>query len=393
VTLHGLSDAFLTAVAGSYEYDREILLKSPAGLTLKDITADVTGGSVQVDETREIRRTLSLTMAATSDLIPSAPGDLLHPATGNELWVSRGVKYADGSTEMAPLGVFRTSKPATADGAALTFSMAGNDRAAVVASQGWQAPYQVQTGSNPGAAIQTALDFKLHHIYGELDYSGIAVTSFSFPAATWGATSGQSNDPMSDFQSFAAAAGCELFFDVNGNPIFRPIVNAALVKTPNDAVHFVEGPECVMTDAQRTLDETNAYNGVKLTCNGPGAAGPFIITVWDVDPHSPTYYLGPWGQKPYQMTTTLIPAGADDLATAQGKATYMASQQLQLILGAIDNLSVSCSPNPALQEGDVLRVVRGRQKIGANYTISGMTIPLDAQGKQSITFRPQVSAA
>jgi hypothetical protein len=394
--LHGLTDKFLAAVATDHVIDRQVLVKNAAGTkVLADITEDVTAGSVSVDETREFRRTMSLSINATSALIPEHPGDLLHPATANEVWISRGVKYTDGTTELAPLGVFRLSKPVVGDTnrpAGLTFTISGNDRASVVARQGWQQPYQVASGSNPGGVIQAALQKLIGSIYPDLDYSGIQPSTFLYPSVIWGATAGQQSDPMSDMQTFAAAPGQELFFDVVGNPILRPVPNPLLVPV-TDSVHFVEGDNCTMTQVQKALDETVAYNGVILYCNGPGSAGPFVQKVWDTDPSSATYFLGPWGQVPYFMTTTLIPASTDSIVAAQQKALYMAQQQLQLILGALDTTTLQSVPNPALREGDCLKVVHARTRTNNNYVISNMTIPLDTAAAHQIGFRPQVSAA
>ena len=276
MTLHGLSNAFLAAVATDHKAIQKIEVHEASGTLLSDITQSVLGGSVGVDETREIRRTCQLTLAATQTLIPADLADLLHPASGNELWLYRGVEYPGGATEFAQLGVFRMTKPVITDTqGTLAFTVNGQDRASVVARLAWQVPYQVPSGYNAGGAIQQALTKLIGNIYPGLTFNFVD-DLFSYPATTWGATPGSPSDPMSDFITFGANAGCELFFDVTGTPTYRFIVNP-LTAVVVDDLSFVDGTNCTMDMASRTLDETTAYNGVTLYCNGTGIAQPFTV--------------------------------------------------------------------------------------------------------------------
>jgi hypothetical protein len=245
----------------------------------------------------------------------------------------------------------------------------------------------IPAGNNVGSAIAAAMETRLPG----LDYSGFEEVIFSFPATTLGATPSQAGDPMQDFITFAANAGAELFFDPLGNPILRLIVNP-LTSQIIDDVSFVEGANCVMTSTGRTLDETTAKNGVILYCNGLGAVPPFVVSVWDTDSASPTYYLGKWGQRPYKMTTTAIPSGADTLQQAQAKALTAAYGQLQLIGGAFDDVTLTTAPNPALREGDCVAVTRSRLKVSGGFVLSNFTVPLDAATSMPIGFRPRVQA-
>jgi hypothetical protein len=389
VTLHGLSDRFLAAVRGTYKWAVKVQCWSPAGILLADLSDAVLSGSVSVDETAEIRRTLTMTLQGTEDLMPANLSDLLHPATGNELQVYRGVEYPDGTKEFAQLGVFRMTKPVIADDDTTpTITINGQDRASVIARIAWQKPYPILAGQFISEAIQAAMETR----YPGLQFN-FANIEFAFPNTTFGASmiagSGSSSDPMSDLITFAATAGCELFFDVRGVATLRKIINP-LTSEIADGVSFVEGESCTMTTVQRTLDESTAFNGVTLFCNGTGTVQPFSVQVWDTDPGSPTYYLGPWGQVPLIITTTTIPAQNDTFAVATIKAEQYAFSQLQLIVGSFDNVSLTAVPNPALREGDCVRVTRNRVKINNAYVISTMTIPLDPSSTMAVTFRPRI---
>lgn len=425
--LHGLSHDFLTAVAKEHRWVIKVEVHTAAGDLVADITKNVTGGSITVDETAKIRRTCTLTLVGDPSLVPPqvliddplSTIDMLHPAKANELWIYRGVRYPGGNEEYAQLGVFRMSKPNVVDsGSAITLTINGNDRSSVVSRLSWQKPYtlnatfddpQGSPGGNLAAAVQNTLDYIftsegsapsiypniLYNLSTDLDFYGTDAFNnpvpFTYPITTWGGDPTNPSDPMSDLATFVAGAGAELFFDVQGNVVLRPIVQPSTAPVV-DSIHFKEGDNCTMVDIQRTIDETTAYNGVILYCNGTGVALPFVVRVWDINADSPTYYLGPWGQVPYRMTTTIIPAGADTIDVARQKGEQMAYQQLQLLLGSMDVVSIDTVPNPALQEGDCLLLERDRMKVADPYVISSMTIPLDPQSNQQIHFRPQVNA-
>lgn len=387
MSLHGLSDRFLAAIASTHTLARQVLVQAPNG-DVTDITQwCLAGGSVSVDETRKIRRTCMLPISGEPDLVPEDAADLLHPASGNELVVKRGVKYPDGTTEMAQLGVFRLTKPVFNDnGALIASTINGQDRMGVVSRIDWLSPYVIAAGSNITTALSAAMDSR----YPGLDYSGFDDITFSFPNTTFGADPSQPGDPAQDFINFAGDAAAEIFFDPLGNPILRLITNP-LTSVIVDSTTYVEGVGW-LSNAGRTLDETTAFNGVVLYCNGFGVTPPFVVEVWDTDPSSPSYYLGKWGKVPKKITTTTIPSGADDFSTANGKALASAYGQLQLVLGSFDDVAATSTVNGALREGDGVAAQRNRLGINGGYVISNMNIPLDGPASMVTGFRPRVQA-
>lgn len=387
-----VSARFLAALTKSHVAVNKVEVRNN-GILVEDVSNYVQpGASVSADETRQVRRTCTLTLAGLPlSMIPENESDLLHPASGNELYIYRGIKYSDGTTEFAQLGVFRMTKPVvTDDGDSVTVAISGQDRSSVITRISWQQPYSVATGTNLGTAIKAGIASRWPAAAATLQYN-FAPTSFTVPATVWGANPGQSsNDPMADFIALAAVGGMELFFDYAGNPTMRPIADPT---TAQVVASYVEGADCNLTQLARTLDETQTYNGVAVYCNGTGPAGPFAVFLWDADPTSPTYYLGNWGQVPFPIVTTAIPGPTQSLVDATAQATAMAQAQLQLILGAFDATSFECLPNPALAEGDCLTLGRARIKVNSNYVASALTIPLDPESAESITNRPQRQTA
>lgn len=438
-----VSDQFMEAMDVSHIAVRKVEVRN-SGNFIADMTKYVTAGSVTVDETRQVRRTCSLTLSVPYDYLPagtlSATGvpltdqmaNLFHPTTGNELYLYRGVKYPSATTltfsgvangqivesEFAQLGVFRMTKPVvTDDGENVTIVLTGQDRSSVISRISWQEPYSIPVGTNLGSAIQAGMASRVANTpLSSITYN-IAPTSYVVPATIWGANPGTStNDPMADMIKLASVGGYELFFDVYGNVVMRQIIsptNNPVVDTFTEGISLTSTSiessgsfnipvadafsdigvgYCRMLQVERTLDETKTYNGVIVYCNGVGSVPPFAQAVWDNDPTSPTYYQGPWGPVPFAIVTTSIPAPGQSMPNAVAQATAMAIAQLQLILGAFDETSFECVPNPALWEGDSIQLVRTRIKINDTYVCSSMTIPLDVQSAQQISNRPLFDA-
>jgi hypothetical protein len=364
---------------------------SPEGTWLTDLV--LSAGSITVDETQQVRRKATLTIPsrglAFDDLVPVNAGDLLHPASMNELKLYRGWQFLDGSQLLYPQGVFRTSTPAVSDtGDSILIGLNGLDRSSVISRQTWQAPYSIASGTNLGTAVEGVLNDRWPSALPPLVFN-FAPTALTVPATVFGANPGSQNDPFADALSLAIAAGMELFFDVNGHVVMRPVPDPT---TAPVLWKYMEGDggsaPVPFNAAGRTLDETSTYNGVQAIGNAV-AGSPVQVTVWDTDPDSPTYYLGDWGQTPFQLTTSLIPAPGQSTPAAEAQLTAMAQAQLQLILGVLDDTTFTAVPNPAMVEGDCLQLVRARIGIDDTYVASSFNMPLDVGTLMTVANRPR----
>ena len=186
--------------------------------------------------------------------------------------------------------------------------------------------------------------------------------------------------------ALAAAGGMELFFDVYGTVTMRPISNPA---TQPVVASFVEGPTCTMSKVSRSLDETAEFNGV--ICIGNGTGGPPVqAAVWDTNPSSDTWIGGAWGQVPFIFETATFPAPGQSQTDAQLQAQTAAVAKFQQVCKGFDTPSFDCTPNPAIQEGDVIQLTRVRAGLNNTYAIAKITIPLDVGSTMSVTCRPQI---
>jgi hypothetical protein len=358
--------------------------------TLTGTEGVVSGATVSFDETAQTRTTCSLTVAGT-EYIPNDETDLLHPASCNELYFYRGFQYAVGIQELVPLGVFRMTDPeVTDDGQNVSIAINGSDRSSVISGIVWQEPYPIAAGTTLGEAIEAIFNDRWPMsvpLVFNIDASAYDVV---LPATVLGADLSGSNDPMADAITLAGnAGGFEVFFDVVGALTCRPIPDPT---TTPVVAQLVEGPTCVMTQANRSFNQANTKNGVIAIGNGVSGS-PIQVTVWNTNPDSPTYYLGEWGQNPYILTTTAIPAPGQSVDDATAQLTQMALAQLQLLLGAFDTPGFSCVPNGALQAGDCLQMTRTRIKLDDTYVLSSGTIPLDVESMMTGNNRPRVQTS
>ncbi len=379
-------------------------------------TGSLVSGSVSATETAEIRRTATLSIQSRGrtldDLVWKYPTDLLHPASGNELRIWRGFRYAGGITELVPLGVFGLTKPKAVDtGSGLAITVNGYDRSGTVKRQPFDAPFVIATGTPLDTVAVTVVSARIPGAAFNL-YPSAA----KLPALTWAATpAGSTNDPMALLQGVFGDHGLELFFDANGILTSRPIPTPA--RTPV-AWTLAEGETGTLVQVAKTEDTTATYNGVVLVGNGkaktvystkttPTHLGNAESTIpqvvgewWTTTPTSPVNVTR-YGKVPYRITSTAIPSpsmngptgptggltgpnGAQTLANAAAKA------QASIACTALNTVTFSCVPNPAMQEGDVAAIARKRMGLATPFVVSAFTIPLGVATAETGTCRPQL---
>lgn len=102
--------------------------------------------------------------------------------------------------------------------------------------------------------------------------------------------------------------------------------------------------------ANRGMSLDGIYNGVLARGeNTESNIAPVSSLVVDTDPDSPTYWDGPLGHRPmFYSSSTLI---------SSGQCTAAATLKLRAAQAPNASADISSLPNPALEPGDVLRVV------------------------------------
>jgi hypothetical protein len=142
----------------------------------------------------------------------------------------------------------------------------------------------------------------------------------------------------------AYAGSSEAYFDADGNFVFDVVPGGA------DPVWDVDAGEAgVMVKAAESLARTGVYNGVLVSGQGNADTPPVSALVTDDDMESPTRWGGMFGKVARIESSTAVQTVTQAQAAAQSI--------LQGQLGLARSLSLIEAPNPALEAGDVVRVV------------------------------------
>ena len=227
------------------------------------------------------------------------------------------------------------------------------DRAWVVDRAGFETPLTIEAGIAPAVAIARVVDESLN-----ISVPRTIVTGGGEPVAraTW------TTDPWSNaVWEYAQGGGLDVRFGPSGN----------LIATPIDDTHTIT----------KTLDGTNALievtgeergsdwgNGVTVIGTSPHLLFGVRATVWDDDPASDTYYLGPTGRHllTRENSTIFSTAAAETAARAE----------LAKLAGGSVAVSWTQVPDPTLDAFDVIGLTYPGLGITDRVVVDEVTIPL-----------------
>ncbi|WP_369274529.1 DUF5047 domain-containing protein [Streptomyces sp. R11] len=355
--MYPVTDRFLARLAESHTPVTQVQLFLTTGQV---IDLEHTGGSVTVDRSNAIRRTCSVTVADPA-LIPRTPSDQL-ATYGARLRIARGVEYGDGSQELVPLGVFRLDS-VEGDVSEGPATLQGKGLEAVVADDKLTEPYSA-TGTVVGAV--TALiqrSIPTADVVSLIVDTPIGSRVFDIEA-----------DPWAGAQEIAAAAGAEVYANADGTFIIATLPDLTTA-TPVWAIEAAEGG--VYISGNRAMSSDNVFNGVLARGeNTSDSVAPVSYLATDDDPNSPTYWDGPYGRRPmFYSSSTLITVNA---------CTQAANLKLAAAKAPNASGDISSLPNPALEPGDVLRVMHedGTREL---HQVASFSVPLEPGGNFPIS--------
>jgi len=328
------------------------------------ITLPVESGGLDIDRTARVRRTGSIAIPMTLDL------DVRSLPFGSYVRVKRGIRFADGTRELAVLGYLRVesvSWQTHEDTASLELA----DRMQQVSDEVLLAPW-VASGMKPSAAAIALVT----EVFGNAITYTSTIPPATEPTLVDVVYNGNRADAVADLaQAMGAAAG----FDPDGNFRLEPLPTLAA-----SAVWTIDsGATGVMVSAAEALDRTQTFNGV-LVQGQPSADGPPVTSlVVDTNAASKTYWGGPFGKVARVETSTAVQT------QAQADATATALLNNQLGLGR--QVSVASVPNPLLVGGDTVQLVfpDGRTEL---HLIQTHHVPLNATEPGTFVSRSVWSA-
>jgi hypothetical protein len=355
--VYPVSDRFLPRLAENHDPATEVKLFLTDGRVL-DLEHE--GGSVTVDRAQAIRRTCTVTVTDPT-LIPRTPADQL-ATYGARLRIRRGVRYGDGSSELVPLGVFRLDAVG-GDVNEGPVTLSGKDLAACIQDDKFTTPWK-STGTVI-AAITALVQRSLPDadVVATIADAAIGQRTFDIEADPWAAC-----------QEIASAAGAEVYPNADGTFTISTLPDI-LTTTPVWEIAAAEGGAYIRANRGMTSDQV--FNGVLARGeNTADAVAPVSYLATDSDTSSPTYWGGPYGRRPlFYSSPTLTTLGA-----------CTAAATLKLAQAKAPNASgdISSLPNPALEPGDVLRIVHpdGSREL---QQVASFTVPLSTGGDFPIT--------
>lgn len=320
----------------------------------------------------------------TGTLTPQDLDSVLTPY-GTEFRLYRGIRlpggvdYIDAAgfpaytrNEFIPLGVFRVFTVNTFDsGDSFAIQLDGYDRAWEVGRRRFVTPYTIAAGTNFGTAISTMIDNR----YDGLAYN-FSPTTHTTPELKFDI----GDDPWRRAQEMALAIGMEIFFDVEGICVMRPVPDPAV-----DPVvwAYAEGPAATIMYVDRALSSVDNFNHIVVT-GADDTGDPVYGDFADEDPASPTYINGPYGDIPYFINSGYV--------TTNVQAQEMAEAEFLKHYGGVEQMQLSIVPNPAHDVGDVVSVTRTRSQLNYAYVVQSGAVNLEAVQPMPLTVRRRLIA-
>ncbi|MCQ6554789.1 DUF5047 domain-containing protein [Streptomyces sp. C10-9-1] len=362
--MHAVTPAFLKTLAVSHQMVVRVDAYYDGDLTVPDLP--ILDGAVTVDRGSKIRRTLSLTVADPSYL-PWEPTDPL-ATYGQELVVSRGIRYSNGATEWVPLGTFRVDEP-QGDTLYGPVTVTGGSAEAHLVDDPFQVPTSTRGYSGCFDAIealirQTLSDAVIVNLTSDTRNPTCAV-------ADWDA----GNDRWDAVAQIAQAMQAEIYVDATNRFV---VVDRPDVLTDPVVWEIAEGEGGTLISSARQMSRKGVANAVVAVGeNTASGSAPVSAVAKDTDPTSPTMWGGPYGK-----VTKFI---SSPLWTTSGSCLSAATYALAEAIAPNIQTSISSLPNPALEGGDVIRVSHvGRKEL---FLIQSLAIPLSVDGTFGITLR------
>jgi hypothetical protein len=393
-----VSDAFSEAVKTTHRSKAVVELLDADGNVIDELVVE--GGTVNVARTAAFRRRAQVRAVGT-DMVPTdqeigqpgitefggdgevfgAEGDVFGARQytalagsvapyGSEFRVKRGVVFPDGTEELVSLGVFLLDDVDINDsGVGVTVDLSGPDRAQRVSDARWTEAYTIADGTNYATAIQNLISDR--YPGAVFDFT---TTSRTTPLLVLGESS--QNDPWSDAQRMAHDIGCELFFDANGTCVLQEVPSP----TAPSVWTIAEGDAGSPTVSfGRRLNRRTTYNVIVVRGENPAVGAPVQATARDMNPTSPTYVLGPFGEKPKFYVSEYIKTEAQ----AQDVANAMLSENL----GLDEAARAVIVPQPALDASDVVTVTRQRSNLNAAFVVQSFSVPLRPNESMTVELK------
>lgn len=329
--------------------------------------------SIRADRKSDIRRTGTVVindeellniLKITNDTSPLEP-------YGAEFRIMHGLKHADGSEELIPVGVFH-AEDLSYDNPGSLIKISLVDRSRVLKRKMYGFP------RDAGGQLATAVIS--HPVTTLLPYAGTVqfedgLDDLRIPGGTQ-----HRGDMLSICQDTAASMAGEFFFDAEGVPRVNKIPTLDISSFAGVADWDVDcGEEGVLISAASTISRKDTYNRVLVIGVNPSENTEAVYAdIQDNDPRSLTYYYGNFGQVDKWIE--------DSNLTTYTQCITRANAELNNSKGLSYTLALETLSNPALDLGDILKVTLPDRSIQYHLVDS---FGIDHTGQMSISTRTE----
>jgi hypothetical protein len=330
-------------------------------------------GSVRATLSSRVARVLTLSVDRSwFPLLTNGSFDtsgLLAPF-GNRLRASRGIAYGDGTIVSFPVFYGRIEQVQMARSGQV--SIAANDLAADIVDAQFETPESAVTTNSISTEFRRLVREALPDAtFGVSDLTGTLIA----PVA-WQSDRAQALDDMS-------ATVAMLWYPLaDGSMVQRltPWTKPGQVAQVSlaDGTGAAPGVNGAIADWTITVSRTGVYNSVVFASERQDGTAPVFATVRDVNPASPTYYLGNFGRKPLLIQNQAALTQSQCLQAAQSnlKAATAITQVFD---------PVSIPPDASLELGDLIAMTA--EGAASTQVIVGFTLPLRETGDMSLSLR------
>jgi hypothetical protein len=308
--------------------------------------------------------------ASVDELVPIGMGvidDVTTHATGGAM--------GGGSTTNQSNSTAVISQGGGQTGGGIAIKVHAQDLSYAIKRNVWQQPFSIPSGLLYTDAVKSMV---VDRLPSQTAFN-LSSTTATTPLLLYGAQQG--GDPWTDVQELAAAIGFEAFFDATGVFVCRPVPDPS---TGDPVWAFDETVVPLVAEAEFDLSSEQTFNDIVVVGQSTSSENPFSAEAYDNDSNSPTYILGPYGRVSERVNSSLI--------TSQYQAQAMAYAALYASLGAANTVKLTVVPMPALEPGDIIKVVCGNVKADGTYMINSMVTPLSPADPQQLTCFRQSTA-
>lgn len=351
---------YLNVLANPHRVVSRLDVYSGASGELLESDLPFLSGQVQATLTSRVARRLSFAMDGS--FYPDEVTDLMGPF-GNVVHAYRGVEYGDGLQVLYP--VFRGRINSASLGDSNEVSIDCIDRAGDIADAQFEVPHVATAGP-----VVDEYRRLIGEVFPEADFDIAPGIGELTPSLIWESDRAQACDDL------ASTAGAFWYPLADGTFAFRRVPWTE-ESPPLYTLADGSGGTVLKSQVGRTRD--NVLNSVTVLAERQDGSAPVSYTARDMDPTSPTYYLGKFGIKARQFRV--------QTAVGAGQAQIAAETLLRRSRALTETWRMNIVPDASMELGDTVTVAcRGRTAV---QVVAGFALPLTGQGSMSVDLRAQ----